>query len=230
MPLAALLTLVVCSFVCRTPDTATARQLFRSSLLYLPLLMAGLAVHRMPNQHLTMADVGVLLRGEVQPGALLPAAAVQEPHLLPGTQVMTTADVAAQLGSTEVQQQVGGLVPAAAAAALHPQHSMAAEPHDLPYAAALLAGVALRDSPDGLNAADAPALTVVLQVAGSGWQRIQAFWSDLLGFGSSIKCPSRAYGDGIPVEQQAEASAAAQCSAVGQAAGQQQPRISKQQQ
>jgi hypothetical protein len=33
------------------PSSAAARKLFRSSLLYLPLLLAALAVHRLPNDH-----------------------------------------------------------------------------------------------------------------------------------------------------------------------------------
>lgn len=33
------------------PTAAGARQLFKGSLLYLPLLLAGLAVHRQPNRH-----------------------------------------------------------------------------------------------------------------------------------------------------------------------------------
>ncbi|GLC45094.1 hypothetical protein PLESTB_001467600 [Pleodorina starrii] len=35
----------------RQPSQASARKLFKSSLLYLPLLLAGLAAHRLPNTH-----------------------------------------------------------------------------------------------------------------------------------------------------------------------------------
>eukprot|EP00878_Enallax_costatus_P006279 GHUV01006582.1.p1 GENE.GHUV01006582.1~~GHUV01006582.1.p1 ORF type:complete len:405 (+),score=160.64 GHUV01006582.1:295-1509(+) len=39
------------------PTAAGARQLFKGSLLYLPLLLAGLAAHRQPNRHLTWQDL-----------------------------------------------------------------------------------------------------------------------------------------------------------------------------
>lgn len=45
------------------PSAAGARKLFRGSLLYLPLLLAGLAVHRQPNTHaVTWQDVQQELR------------------------------------------------------------------------------------------------------------------------------------------------------------------------
>ncbi|KAF5839942.1 hypothetical protein DUNSADRAFT_18223 [Dunaliella salina] len=50
--LAALLVLPAASFA-RAPSTQGARGLFRASLLYLPLLMLGLVVHRVPNDHTT---------------------------------------------------------------------------------------------------------------------------------------------------------------------------------
>lgn len=41
-----------------SPTAAGARKLFKGSLLYLPLLLAGLAVHRLPNTHaVTWQDV-----------------------------------------------------------------------------------------------------------------------------------------------------------------------------
>jgi protoheme IX farnesyltransferase len=63
-----------------SPTAAGARKLFKGSLLYLPLLLAGLAVHRLPNTHaVTWQDVqqeaGVqlqritaLLPEQLQPG------------------------------------------------------------------------------------------------------------------------------------------------------------------
>lgn len=63
-----------------SPTAAGARKLFKGSLLYLPLLLAGLAVHRLPNTHaVTWQDVqqeagmqveriSALLPEQLQPG------------------------------------------------------------------------------------------------------------------------------------------------------------------
>lgn len=64
----------------RAPSQASARKLFRGSLLYLPLLLLGLAVHRQPNIHelQDMAAVQQRLRQqwEAAKQRLAPAAAV----------------------------------------------------------------------------------------------------------------------------------------------------------
>lgn len=64
------------------PTAAGARKLFRGSLLYLPLLLAGMAVHRQPNTHaVTWQDVkqearvqlnrvSQLLPEQLQPGRI----------------------------------------------------------------------------------------------------------------------------------------------------------------
>uniref|UniRef100_A0A383WJ73 Heme O synthase n=1 Tax=Tetradesmus obliquus TaxID=3088 RepID=A0A383WJ73_TETOB len=62
------------------PTAASARKLFRGSLLYLPLLLAALAVHRQPNRHaVTWQDV----RREAGAAAAGAAALLPEP-LQPG--------------------------------------------------------------------------------------------------------------------------------------------------
>lgn len=64
------------------PTAAGARKLFKGSLLYLPLLLAGMAVHRLPNTHaVTWQDVqqevavhlnrvSQLLPEQLQPGRI----------------------------------------------------------------------------------------------------------------------------------------------------------------
>lgn len=64
------------------PAAAGARKLFRGSLLYLPLLLAGMAVHRQPNTHavtwqdvqqeagLQLGRISQLLPEQLQPGRI----------------------------------------------------------------------------------------------------------------------------------------------------------------
>jgi protoheme IX farnesyltransferase len=63
-----------------SPTAAGARKLFRGSLLYLPLLLAGLAIHRQPNTHavtwqtvrdeagVQLSSISALLPEQLQPG------------------------------------------------------------------------------------------------------------------------------------------------------------------
>lgn len=63
-----------------SPTAAGARKLFKGSLLYLPLLLAGLAVHRLPNTHVVtwqdvhqeagvqLGRISALLPEQLQPG------------------------------------------------------------------------------------------------------------------------------------------------------------------
>lgn len=57
------------------PSQASARKLFKSSLLYLPLFMLGMIIHRQPNQH--NIDIAVLRQRleEAVSGVSLPGAA-----------------------------------------------------------------------------------------------------------------------------------------------------------
>jgi len=95
--LAALLALPAASFA-RAPSTQGARSLFRASLLYLPLLMLGLVVHRVPNDH-TMdlqqirerAVAAVPFRMLDVEGSGIGAAALNAYRLLAASAVLTAA-------------------------------------------------------------------------------------------------------------------------------------------
>lgn len=56
--LAGLLSVPALRFVA-DPSTAAARTLFKASLLYLPLMLAGAVAHRLPNHHAIDAEAGI---------------------------------------------------------------------------------------------------------------------------------------------------------------------------
>jgi len=92
--LAAVLCVPASSFLA-TPTQATARKLFRSSLMYLPLLMTGLVVHRLPNDHtMTMGQmqqqVSALFEGRVEDGVLPALRASVEQSVLSLNEVLSS--------------------------------------------------------------------------------------------------------------------------------------------
>ncbi|PNH08926.1 Protoheme IX farnesyltransferase, mitochondrial [Tetrabaena socialis] len=95
----------------RHPSQAAARKLFKASLLYLPLLLAALAVHRVPNQH----DVDWETLG-ARVLACVPVAV----RLQLGRACGAVEDAAAQLGDTLLANNIK--CPSKAAADSEEQH------------------------------------------------------------------------------------------------------------
>jgi hypothetical protein len=89
------------------PSQASARQLFRGSLLYLPLLLVGLAVHRQPNTHQlsSLADVRQRVEREYGISLALPAPVAEAAAAVAGAGAGVAARAREALPSLP---QVGG--------------------------------------------------------------------------------------------------------------------------
>lgn len=80
----------------RAPSQGSARKLFRGSLLYLPLLLLGFAVHREPNAHVTAEEAAARLEAQWEAArarlAPLRAAAGGLLPTLPGVRLRTVEE------------------------------------------------------------------------------------------------------------------------------------------